>query len=139
MEKLEHPLLIVDLVNRLAAMIAAALGIPVADPTEIVPDYLVMCAVVVVIILALGLFLRSRLSVENPGKTQIVMEDLISYLIGMLKEQGQFDATAFNAALDKIDLEDGVKDGRVTPERDRPAARPPPPPPVQAPIPRRKQ
>jgi F-type H+-transporting ATPase subunit a len=86
MEKLEHPLLIVDLVNRLAAAIAAALGIAVENPAEIVPDYLVMCGVTVVLILALGLFIRSRLSVENPGKTQIVLEDLISYVNGMLDE-----------------------------------------------------
>jgi F-type H+-transporting ATPase subunit a len=86
MEQLEHPLLIVDLVNRLAAAIAAALGIHVANPAEIVPDYLVMCGVVVLVVLAIGVFLRSRLSVENPGKVQIVMEDLIGYVIGMLKE-----------------------------------------------------
>jgi F-type H+-transporting ATPase subunit a len=42
--------------------------------------------VTVVLILALGLFIRSRLSVENPGKTQIVLEDLISYVNGMLDE-----------------------------------------------------
>jgi hypothetical protein len=60
-------------------------------------------------------------------------------LMGMLKEQGHFDAAAFNAALDKIDLEDGVRDGRVTPVSERPVPRPPPPPPVQAPIPRRNR
>lgn len=86
MEKLEHPLLIVDLVNRLAAAIAAALGIAVENPAEIVPDYLVMSGVVVVFFLALGLFVRSRLSVEHPGRIQIILEDLISYLIGMLKD-----------------------------------------------------
>jgi hypothetical protein len=41
-------------------------------------------------------------------------------LIGMLKEQGHFDAAIFNTALDKIDAEDGVIDGRVTPEDERP-------------------
>ena len=86
MEKLEHPLLIVNLVNRLAAAIAAAFGIPVQDPTKIVPDHLVMCGVVVLIILAIGLFIRSRLSVEKPGKTQIVLEDLVGFVLGMLKE-----------------------------------------------------
>ena len=86
MEKLEHPLLIVDLVNRLAAWIATALGIAVENPAEIVPDYLVMCGVIVLAVLALGLFVRSRLSVEKPGKTQIVLEDLIGYVQGMLKE-----------------------------------------------------
>jgi F-type H+-transporting ATPase subunit a len=86
MEKIEHPLLIVDLVNRLAAWIAVSLGIAVENPAEIVPDYLVMCMVIVAVVLGLGLFIRSRLSVEKPGKTQIVLEDLTSYVIGMLKE-----------------------------------------------------
>jgi F-type H+-transporting ATPase subunit a len=86
MEQLEHPLLIVDLVNRLAAWIAAALGIAVENPAEIVPDHLVMCMVTVAIILGVGLFIRSRLSVDKPGKTQIVLEDLISFVVGMLRE-----------------------------------------------------
>ena len=55
-------------------------------------------------------------------------------LLGMLKERGQFDAAAFNAALDKIDLEDGVKDGRVT-KAGPPAPRPLPP----APVPRKNR
>jgi hypothetical protein len=59
-------------------------------------------------------------------------------LIGMLKEQGHFDAAVFNAALDKIDAEDGVLDGRVTPEDERPR-RPAPVPPVIAPTPRRNR
>jgi F-type H+-transporting ATPase subunit a len=86
MEKISHSLLIVELVNRLAAWIAASLGIPVENPAAIVPDYLVMCMVIVAVVLGLGLFVRSRLSVEKPGRTQIVLEDLISYVIGMLKE-----------------------------------------------------
>ena len=86
MEKLEHPLLIVDLVNWIAAAIAAALGLHPENPAEIVPDYLVMCGVVVLVLLALGLFIRSRLSVDKPGKTQIVLEDLISYVNSMLDE-----------------------------------------------------
>jgi F-type H+-transporting ATPase subunit a len=86
MEKISHSLLIVELVNRLAAWIAASLGIAVENPAAIVPDYLVMCMVIVAVVLGLGLFIRSRLSVEKPGRTQIVLEDLISYVIGMLRE-----------------------------------------------------
>jgi hypothetical protein len=59
-------------------------------------------------------------------------------LIGMMKEQGAFDAAVFNAALDKIDAEDGVVDGRVTPEDERPR-KPASVPPVMAPTPRRKR
>jgi F-type H+-transporting ATPase subunit a len=86
MEKIEHPLLIVDLVNRLAAWIAASMGIAVVPGAKIVPDHLVMSMVIVITVLALGLFMRSRLSVDKPGRTQIVLEDLISYVIGMLRE-----------------------------------------------------
>lgn len=86
MERLEHTLLIVVLFNKIAAAIAAALGIAVEDPTRILPDYLVMCVMVVLVILALGLFIRSRLSIDKPGKTQIILEDLIAYVQGMLDE-----------------------------------------------------
>lgn len=86
MESLKHPLLIVDAVNGIAAAIAAALGIHVADPTKIVPDYLVMCALIFLTVLALGLFVRSRLSVDRPGPVQIVLEDLLTLVNGMLDE-----------------------------------------------------
>jgi F-type H+-transporting ATPase subunit a len=86
MEKIEHPLLIVGLVNQIAALIAGAFGIHVADPAKIVPEYIVMSGVVLVIITTLGLVLRSRLSVENPGKLQIVFEDLVTTVDGMLHE-----------------------------------------------------
>lgn len=86
MEKIEHPLLIVDLVNRLAAFIAGALSIHVADPTRIIPEYLVMCGMVLFFITALGIFLRARLSVENPGRVQIILEDLVATVNGMLHD-----------------------------------------------------
>ena len=86
MERLEHTLLIAVLVNRVAAAIARALGIPVENPAAIVPDHLVMSGVVAVFFLGLGLFIRSRLSVEHPGKLQIILEDLLSFVIGMLKD-----------------------------------------------------
>lgn len=86
MEKLEHTLWISIFVNKIAALVAAALGIHVANPAAIVPDHLVMSGVVMLVVLALGLFVRARLSVDKPGKTQIILEDLISYLQGMLRE-----------------------------------------------------
>ena len=58
-------------------------------------------------------------------------------LLAMLKEQGTFDVAIFNAALDKIDAEDGVIDGRVTPEAERPR-KPAPVDPIVAPTPRRR-
>jgi F-type H+-transporting ATPase subunit a len=85
MEQIEHSFLIVALVNRLAAAVAAALGIGVANPAAIVPDYLVMSGVVLVFVTILGLVVRSRISVDNPGRLQIVLEDLISTVDDMLR------------------------------------------------------
>ena len=79
-------MLIVDLVNRIAAGVANALGIHVKDPATIVPDYLVMCGLITLTVLVLGLYLRSRLSVENPGRVQIVLEDMVALVGGMLDE-----------------------------------------------------
>ncbi|MGE0813232.1 MAG: F0F1 ATP synthase subunit A [Vicinamibacterales bacterium] len=74
MEQLEHPSPLVDLVN-------ALLG-----PTGIhVPDYLVFCALIVLFLAAIGLIVRSRLSVENPGKLQIVLEDVVGFLVEQLE------------------------------------------------------
>jgi F-type H+-transporting ATPase subunit a len=76
MEKLEHPLWIVDFVN-------AILGPPVRSIGEamgyyftghqIIPNYLVMVMLIVLGLTVLSLIVRSRLSVENPGKLQIVL------------------------------------------------------------------
>jgi F-type H+-transporting ATPase subunit a len=80
MEKLEHPLWIVDFVN-------AILGPPVRSIGEamgyyftghqIIPNYLVMVMLIVLGLTVLSLIVRSRLSVENPGKLQIVLEEWI--------------------------------------------------------------
>lgn len=74
MEALEHPSPLVALIN---AMLAP-LGIHA-------PDHVVFCALICVIVLALGLAVRSRLSVENPGKLQIILEDVVSFFVGVLE------------------------------------------------------
>ena len=74
MEQLEHASPIVDLVNALLA----PLGVHV-------PNYLVFCALIVLFLAALGLFIRSRLSVDNPGKLQIVLEDIVSFIVEQLE------------------------------------------------------
>src|ERR687895_1756012 len=89
MEKLEHPLWIVDAVN-------AVLGPPVHAVGEalgyhfsghhVIPNYIVMVMLIVAFVTALCLFVRSRLSVENPGKLQILFEDGVRALVGMLTE-----------------------------------------------------
>jgi F-type H+-transporting ATPase subunit a len=89
-DPLDHPLLIVDLFN-------AVLG-PVFEPIKnlfgyhteaggaVVPNYMVISLLIVGGFALLGLLIRSRLSVEQPGRFQIVLEDLVSALASMLDE-----------------------------------------------------
>ena len=62
-EALEHPSPWVDLVNA----VFGPLGVHV-------PDYLFYCVLIVLFLAGIGLFIRSRLSVDNPGKLQIVLQ-----------------------------------------------------------------
>jgi F-type H+-transporting ATPase subunit a len=84
-----HELWIVTLTNKLlgpaVAAALASLGYEV-DPAHAIPDYLVMCGIIVVLLTALCLFVRSRLSVENPGSLQILLEDVVGGLIGIMNE-----------------------------------------------------
>jgi len=90
MEKLEHPLWIVELVNALLGPLVVrageAVGWHFAKPAEPIPPYLVMVMLIVTGLTVLSLMVRSRLSIENPGKLQIVLEDGLRALIGLLEE-----------------------------------------------------
>lgn len=89
MEKLHHELWIVTVVNQFFGSIVASLLTPLGfhvDPAHAVPDYLVMVGVILIAVTALCLAVRSQLSVENPGKLQIVLEDLVSGVKGILAE-----------------------------------------------------
>jgi F-type H+-transporting ATPase subunit a len=90
MEKLEHELWIVQAANAVFGPAVNALlglfGFHAADPSKVIPNYLVMVYLVVVVLIALAFVLRSRLSVDNPGKLQIVFEDVVGGLVGMLQD-----------------------------------------------------
>ena len=90
MEKLEHPLWIVDAANAVFGPAVNALlgvfGMQASDPAHPIPNYLVMVYLIVIALIALAFVLRSRLSVENPGKLQIVFEDIVGGLVGMLQD-----------------------------------------------------
>ena len=75
MEKLEHPLWIVQFVD---ALLQPLIGRPV-------PDYLVMCGLIVIGVAVLAITVRSRLSVEHPGKLQVLLEDGLNALRGLLQ------------------------------------------------------
>lgn len=89
MEKLEHELWLVQGVNAvfggLVTSILRSLGFHPSGH-EVIPNYLVMIAVVVLFWTAICLFLRGRLSVDNPGPLQVVLEDGIAALQGMLRD-----------------------------------------------------
>jgi len=89
MEKLHHELWIVTMVNRLFGQAVASLlgsfGFKI-DPAHAIPDYLVMCGVIVLLVTVTCLVVRSRLSVENPGTLQIVLEDVVGFLRSLLVE-----------------------------------------------------
>jgi F-type H+-transporting ATPase subunit a len=91
MEKLEHPLWIVDVINALlgppvkAALEALGFHIK-AEHGIVIPNYLVMVMLIVAGLTIVSLIVRSRLSVENPGRLQILFEDGLTALINLLEE-----------------------------------------------------
>src|ERR671910_2958638 len=90
MEKLHHPLWIVHAINvifgPIAAVILRALGREVPAHGDVIPDYLAIIIFLTLLLTAFCLLVRSRLSVENPGRLQIVLEDALTGLFGMLDD-----------------------------------------------------
>jgi F-type H+-transporting ATPase subunit a len=87
MEELEHSLFIVELFNKIfgkpLAALLGLLGIHVEDPAHLVPDYIVMCLIIaLVMILLLGL--SSRKLTLVPSKRQSVLELIIQTFEGLL-------------------------------------------------------
>jgi F-type H+-transporting ATPase subunit a len=73
-EALEHPSPLVQFVNALLA------------PLHVhAPDHIVFSALICLIVLGLGLAIRSKLSVDNPGRLQIVLEDVVGFFVSVLE------------------------------------------------------
>jgi F-type H+-transporting ATPase subunit a len=87
---IEHPLVIVDTVNAVlgpvVVKVGEAVGYQFHDTHEPIPNYMVMIGLITLVITGIGLFIRSRLSVENPGKFQIILEDGVRAVVGLLEE-----------------------------------------------------
>jgi F-type H+-transporting ATPase subunit a len=89
MEKLEHPLWIVQLVNALLGPIVRRIGEAMGHQFtshEVIPPYLVMVLLIVVFLTTVCLLVRSRLSVENPGTLQVLIEEGVRAVVGLLDE-----------------------------------------------------
>ena len=89
MEKLEHPLWIVEWVNALLGPLVAAALKPLGydfHGGQVIPPYLVMTMLIVAAITIMSLVMRSRLSVENPSRFQIILEDAVLGVRGLLVE-----------------------------------------------------
>lgn len=91
MERLEHPSPVAALINSLLA----PLGIHA-------PDHVVFSALIALFALVLGLIVRSRLSVDNPGKLQIILEDMISFFISVVENNIARDGRRFLPLLGAI-------------------------------------
>src|SRR5258706_5707624 len=85
----EQPLWTVEAVSAVLAPPAAGLlgafGFH-AEGHEVIPNYLVMTMLIVVLVTVVCLLMKSRLSVENPGRFQILLEDGVTAVAGLLEE-----------------------------------------------------
>jgi F-type H+-transporting ATPase subunit a len=85
-----HELWLTHAVNTVLGPLAAAIlrlfGRHVPEGAAVIPDYLVMIIVFTLALTAFALFLRSRLSVENPGKLQVLVEDYVGFFHTLLDD-----------------------------------------------------
>jgi F-type H+-transporting ATPase subunit a len=95
----EHQLLIVKWVNDLLgppfASLLSVFGVTVPAGQDVIPMQMIMGAIVVLVLMILALIVRSRLSVENPGKLQQSMELAVEFLDGQLEENVGHDGHQF--------------------------------------------
>jgi len=89
MEELEHSLFVVELFNKAFGKPLAALfglfGIKVADPSHLVPDYIVM-SLIVVVVMGLVFGLASRKLSLVPSKRQTVLELIVGLFEGLIMD-----------------------------------------------------
>jgi len=89
MEKIEHPLWIVQAVNAafgpMVSALLRSLGFTPLAP-DVIPNYLIMSGLIVLFWTVVCLIVRSRLSVDNPGKLQILVEDAVRALQSMMHD-----------------------------------------------------
>jgi F-type H+-transporting ATPase subunit a len=89
MDLLHHQLWVTEAVNAVFGPIAAAIlrafGREVPHG-NVIPDYLAMLLLITLVLTIFSLIVRSRLSVENPGRLQIVLEDFVNGFHSLLDD-----------------------------------------------------
>src|SRR3989304_10135737 len=78
--------LVSALFGPIVAKVGGLLGYHFENPAKPIPDFVVMIYLIVLVVIVIACVLRSRLSVDNPGKLQIVFEDAVGGLRGMLAD-----------------------------------------------------
>jgi F-type H+-transporting ATPase subunit a len=89
MDKLHHSLWIVEIVDAIFGPVVRSLGEALGyhfGPGNVIPDHVVMAAMILIAVTALCVVLRSRLSVEHPGKLQLIVEDAVAFMRGLLHD-----------------------------------------------------
>jgi len=66
------------------------------------PDHLVMAVFAAVVLSAFAIFFRRRISVESPGKLQLLLEGLVGGLLSLLRALQTETGTAFAGNLSWI-------------------------------------
>src|SRR5712692_1929090 len=105
---MEHELWLTAPLNKLLAGLLTPLlttiGVPPDDPSQPIPNYIAMEVLVIVVILTGALLLRGRLSVENPGKFQHLMEVVVEFVQGLAEELIGHDSRRYVALLAALGL-----------------------------------
>lgn len=82
----EHKLLIVEWVNRvLGPPVAALLGIHAEPGHDIIPMHVVVSTLVLLVLMLSFAVVRARLSVEKPGKVQMILESFVQFLESQIR------------------------------------------------------
>jgi F-type H+-transporting ATPase subunit a len=78
---------VANLINQyLLDPLGKILGFSVVAGQHLVPDHIVMILLISLGLISFSLWLRSRLSVENPGRMQHLVEVVLEALLGLMKE-----------------------------------------------------
>jgi F-type H+-transporting ATPase subunit a len=87
---MEHQLWFTAILNKLLGGVVtpflAKIGQAPSDPTHPIPNYIAMEVLVILLMMGGVVLLRRRLSVENPGNFQHVMEVVVQFIQGMSEE-----------------------------------------------------